>query len=138
VALSVVLLINAGLLVRSLQELLHVDLGYVAEGVHVANFQPRPEAAGRPDIETYYPALLERVREVPGVEAASTAQTSLALGAVVQPVSRMVSPAPDGVRNIRSSRRPASSSSGARTLTLNGCGKRSNRPGLTLSRASIH
>jgi putative ABC transport system permease protein len=73
VALSVILLATAGLLVRSLQALQHVDLGFTTDRVLVAY----TEYAVKEDLEDirtrsrFYADLLDRLRVVPGVSAAA-------------------------------------------------------------------
>ena len=71
VAMSVVLLVCAGLLVRSLQAVRHVDSGMDGTSVRVAYPKPRPQAYAHIDNDAYYPQLVERILRVPGVEAAS-------------------------------------------------------------------
>ncbi len=70
-ALAVVLLLGAGLMLRSLDALMHVDLGF--EPQHVLTLQVRPPEAtyAKPEsVVAFYRALLERVRSLPGVQAA--------------------------------------------------------------------
>jgi putative ABC transport system permease protein len=72
VALSVILLVTAGLLVRSLLALQHVDLGFTKDRVLVAY----TEFAVRNDDEIpirtrFYADVLDRLRVVPGVSAAA-------------------------------------------------------------------
>jgi len=70
-ALAVVLLLGAGLMLRSLAKLLAVDLGF--EPRHVLTLQVRPPEAAYPKPESvvaFDRALLERVRALPGVQAA--------------------------------------------------------------------
>jgi predicted permease len=73
IALSLVLLISAGLCVRTLQNLQAVDLGFEAENMLTAKVdlgrQNYSEAQGR----EFYQRLLERVQSLPGVQAASLA-----------------------------------------------------------------
>lgn len=89
-ALSVVLLVIAGLFVRSLQTGLAVEPGSRVDGVLVAAAGLGPhgydEARGR----AYFTELVERVRGLPGVEGAALGQVVLlsgnALGNDVRPV----------------------------------------------------
>src|SRR6185369_16672885 len=63
VALSLVLLIGAGLFVRSLLNLQTLDAGFAREGVLLVNFEGKPPAL---------PAdLFDEIRRVPGVVSAS-------------------------------------------------------------------
>jgi predicted permease len=71
-ALSVVLLIAAGLVLKSFEHLTSVDLGFQPEGV-TSIVLPLPQRvasdAGR--IKTFVNATLDRVRAIPGVESAA-------------------------------------------------------------------
>ena len=77
VALAVVLLVGAGLLVRSFDALRRTDVGFSAERVLVARVALPPaqyaDAAGR---RAFWLALEERVRTLPGVQAAGLASTA--------------------------------------------------------------
>jgi predicted permease len=73
VALSVILLVTAGLLVRSLLALQHVDLGFTKDRVLVAYTE---YAVGENETEMrtrirFYADVLDRLRAVPGVSAAA-------------------------------------------------------------------
>jgi predicted permease len=69
-ALAVMLLVGAGLLIRSFARLVQVDPGYDAANVLIARIQ-LPAAADQPQRSVQFiDALLERVRGVPGVVAA--------------------------------------------------------------------
>ncbi len=72
--LSVILVTNAGLLVRSLQQVLAVDLGFASDELLVANFVPRPGVTEQLDRESYYPLLIERVAALPGVSSVSVSR----------------------------------------------------------------
>jgi len=70
-ALSVVLLIGAGLMIRSFRHLLGVNLGFNTEGVLTA--QLSLSKAKYPDnqrVTAFYHQLLQRISGVPGVQAA--------------------------------------------------------------------
>ena len=72
VALALVLLVGAGLLVRSLVALQHVETGF--EPQRVLTFQvslPRPKYAEREDAQAFWDRLRERVEALPGVQATS-------------------------------------------------------------------
>ncbi len=70
-ALSLVLLVGAGLLLRSFGRLLAVDPGFRAEHVLVGRLQP-PVARYPNDtvVRGFYGQLLDRVKALPGVQAA--------------------------------------------------------------------
>lgn len=76
VALSVVLLVGAGLLVRSFMRLQAEDLGFDPDNVLTAMLDvPRSRYRETPDQVDFYRRLLERVEALPGVEmAAGTAE----------------------------------------------------------------
>ena len=81
--LAVVLLLGAGLLLRSLAALLAVDLGFQPR--HVLTLQVRPPEASYPKPEAvvaFDRALLDRVRALPGVGAAGLVR-SLPLAAEI-------------------------------------------------------
>lgn len=74
ISASLLLMIVAGLFVRSLQKAQQVDLGYNADNVLIV----RPDAEFLDNRDTapqlvFHSQLLERVRSLPGVEAASLA-----------------------------------------------------------------
>jgi predicted permease len=71
VALGVMLLVGAGLLLRSLQRLSHVDLGFRSDHLITANFD-LSEARYNPDQQDQFVReLLIRLKNLPGVTAAS-------------------------------------------------------------------
>jgi predicted permease len=74
-AVSVVLLTNVGLLVRSLQRVLNVDLGFDATELTRATFTTRPGVKQRPDDAVYFPALIERIEALPETNSAAIALT---------------------------------------------------------------
>ena len=72
-ALSVLLVIGAGLLVRSFGELLNVDPGFRTEGTLVARVSLPSQAYPEDEqVLGFYTDLLERVRALPGVTSAAT------------------------------------------------------------------
>jgi len=73
VALSLVLLIDTGLAVRSLRNADRVDPGFDPHGVVVATFAPRLQGYTREEADEFSRRLTERVRELPGIEAAGLA-----------------------------------------------------------------
>src|SRR5262249_41592172 len=82
-ALAVVLLLGAGLMLRSLAALLRVALGF--EPRHVLTLQVQPPEATYPKPESvvaFYRTMLERVRALPGVRAAGIVR-SLPLAAEI-------------------------------------------------------
>jgi putative ABC transport system permease protein len=75
-ALSLVLVANAGLLVRSLQVLRGQDLGFDIEGLTVGHLAPNGEHYVNVDAATYAPRLLEQVDSLPAVKDAALFYTS--------------------------------------------------------------
>ena len=72
VALSLVLLVGAGLLFRSLMTLLDVPLGFTTSGVMTMQVAPTGEGYRTPgQFIAYWNRVLEDVRSVPGVKAAA-------------------------------------------------------------------
>jgi putative ABC transport system permease protein len=72
VALSLVLLLGAGLLVQSLWRVLSIDRGFDAHGVLAADVTlPTKRYADKPSQAAFFDQVLERVRTLPGVEAAA-------------------------------------------------------------------
>lgn len=77
VAMSLLLLIGAGLFLRSLQNLRNVDWGYDTEHVLVAGIDPRGAGIAREQLAPLYQRLIERVEAIPGVQSASISLYSL-------------------------------------------------------------
>ncbi|HEX6719485.1 MAG TPA: ABC transporter permease, partial [Pyrinomonadaceae bacterium] len=76
VALSVVLLVGAGLLFRSFMRLQSVNTGFVAEQVLTAKLTPAGQSyVQQGDFAKFYNQLLEKVSAVPGVQAAGLINT---------------------------------------------------------------
>jgi putative ABC transport system permease protein len=76
VALAVVLLVAAGLMVRSFVQLQQRSLGFKPDGVLIADVTPPVPSAvegtlrqGNPEQARFYQALIDRVAALPGVEA---------------------------------------------------------------------
>ncbi|MEZ5400718.1 MAG: ABC transporter permease [Bryobacteraceae bacterium] len=87
-ALSVVVLVGAGLLMRSLVKMIETDPGYRREGLLTARI-PMPFEMGQrgnPATEAHYRAVLDAVRAIPGVKSAAVT-TVLPLGRVAANIS---------------------------------------------------
>ena len=69
VALCLVLLLGAGLLVRSVQKLSSADLGLGKESVLELDLTPRPGAYKNLDVKSYHQQLVERLFSLPGVDS---------------------------------------------------------------------
>lgn len=74
VALSVVMLIGAGLLTRSFYLLQRGDLGVRTAGVLAVKVMQVPNGYRGIDPASYYPALVERIAALPGVRSAGFAR----------------------------------------------------------------
>jgi predicted permease len=71
VALSVMLVVGAGLLLRSYENVRSVDLGLNAERVYtVAQALPASTYPDQADVRNFYASLIEKVAALPGVESA--------------------------------------------------------------------
>lgn len=79
-ALCLVLLIGAGLLVRTMRNLENVNLGMRAQGLLVFGVNPQQHARTREESIQFYQSLLERMRTLPGVESATLMQNRLGSG----------------------------------------------------------
>ena len=75
VAVSVVILIGAALLVRSLQLLQRVDTGVKVENVVDVNLFPLSGGYRNMDTAVYYRGLIERVSALPGVQSAGLSRS---------------------------------------------------------------
>ncbi len=70
-ALAVLLLLGAGLMLRSLDALMHIDLGFEPRQVLTLQIRPPEAKYAKPEsVVAFYRELLERVRTLPGVRAA--------------------------------------------------------------------
>ncbi len=79
-ALSLPLLAGAGLFLRTLVNLDASELGFRPEGVVVATVDPTLQGYDGDATKAYYGRVLERVRSLPGVEAATIASELPGLG----------------------------------------------------------
>jgi putative ABC transport system permease protein len=71
IALAVLLVVGAGLLIRSFQHLLEVNPGFQPQ--HLLSMKLSPPTKAYPDgapIHAFYQQVLDRVRQIPGVQAA--------------------------------------------------------------------
>jgi predicted permease len=77
VALSLLLLIGAGLFVRSLEKLKRLDAGLTQENVLLVSADPRMIGYQGRQIAELYQRLLERINAIPGVRSASLSRQGL-------------------------------------------------------------
>jgi predicted permease len=74
VAIAVVLLVGAGLMLRSLFRLQQVNPGFRTENIVLSRLSPNwSRYQNREDANRFFDALLARVRAIPGVESAAAA-----------------------------------------------------------------
>ena len=73
ISLSVVVLVVAGLLTKTLRTLQTVDLGFQPERVIVLSVDPSMSGYSRSASDSFYKELLDRVRRIPQVASASLA-----------------------------------------------------------------
>jgi predicted permease len=77
-ALCLVLLVGGGLLVRTLQNLENIDLGFSTQGLVV--FAVNPHITSLTQGRSFYQALMDRLRVLPGVEAVTVMEERLGSG----------------------------------------------------------
>ena len=73
IALACVLLVGAGLLIRSLIHVLDVDLGYQPARAASMRIDPSRRLSTQEQRNTYYDEILHRIRAIPGVSSAGLA-----------------------------------------------------------------
>ena len=71
VALSLVLLLGAGLLTRSFEKLRSIDLGFQKESLLEITLYPKPGGYQKLDLNSYHKQLLARISSLPGVGSVS-------------------------------------------------------------------
>lgn len=77
VALSLVLLMGAGLFVRSFQRLRSVNFGFDKSGLFEVTLNPQPGGYDNLDMRSYHKQLLQRIALIPGVTSVSYADVSI-------------------------------------------------------------
>ena len=77
IAISLLMLVAAGLFVRTLSNLQSVQLGFNRENVLLFQLNARKAGHGDPEIAEFYGNLLKRFAAIPGVRNASLADDSL-------------------------------------------------------------
>jgi predicted permease len=86
VALSLTLLLGAGLLARSLWKLREINPGFNSERVMLADLDLDPREFSPEQGMRFYQRLLERVRALPGVESASLVKNApISMGRMTMP-----------------------------------------------------
>ncbi len=82
VAISLVLLVGAGLFLRTLQNLRSVDVGFDAQNIVLFRVDPQLIGYDQPRIRTLYRQLVERLQGTPGVASVSLSYGALMSGNV--------------------------------------------------------
>jgi len=77
IAISVLMLVAAGLFVRTLGNLQSIELGFHRENLLLFHVDARKAGHKEPEIAVFYADLREQFRAIPGVRNASLAQNSL-------------------------------------------------------------
>jgi predicted permease len=99
-AMSMTLLIGAGLFVRSLSKLRSVDIGFNHENVLMFSVDPQLIGYDRPKIATLYKQMLTRIAAVPGVGSVSLGRQGLLSGGGTQGSIRVPGHVPRADENI--------------------------------------
>jgi len=76
VSLSLVLLVGAGLFLRTLSNLKNFDAGFRTDGVLCMRIDASSRNYGRPQLNSFWDEALERVKSVPGLSSASLSTLS--------------------------------------------------------------
>ena len=82
VAISLVLLVGAGLFLRTLNNLRHVDVGFNPQNLMLFRVQPQLNRYDETRTLALYKQMLERLASVPGVRAAALTNPALLTGSV--------------------------------------------------------
>jgi len=82
VAISIVLLVGAGLFLRTLQNLRQVDVGFNAQNLVLFRVNPQLNRYDEQRTRVFYNDLVERLRAIPGVRGATASSPALLSGSV--------------------------------------------------------
>jgi macrolide transport system ATP-binding/permease protein len=77
IAISFLILVAAGLFVRTLNNLHSVQLGYARENILLFSMNARQAGHRDPEIATFYADLRKRLESIPGVSSATLSQSSI-------------------------------------------------------------
>jgi predicted permease len=83
VALAIVVLVGAGLLVRTLQNLRSIDVGFDSHNVLIFGIDPTLIGYKGPQVDAFYRDLQGRLSEIPGVKSASYSMGPLLSGGLM-------------------------------------------------------
>jgi predicted permease len=81
IAMSFLILVAAGLFVRTLNQLHSVQLGYTRENILLFSLNARQAGHRDPEITTFYAGLRKRFEAIPGVSSATLSHSSIISGA---------------------------------------------------------
>ena len=102
IAISFLMLVAAGLFVRTLNKLHSVQLGYARENILLFSMNARQAGHRDPELSTFYENLRKRFESIPGVSSATLSQSSIIDAARVgQPIKGAMEIGPvtvDGAR----------------------------------------
>jgi predicted permease len=88
IAISFLILVAAGLFVRTLDKLHSVPLGYTRENILLFSLNARQAGHRDPEITTFYANLRKRFESIPGVSSATLSQSSIINAARTGPAIR--------------------------------------------------
>jgi hypothetical protein len=77
IAISFVILVAAGLFVRTFNKLHSVQLGYARENILLFSLNARQAGHRDPEIAIFYADLRKRFESIPGVSSATLSQSSI-------------------------------------------------------------
>ncbi len=77
IAISFLILVTAGLFVRTLNKLHSVQLGYTRENILLFSLNARQAGHHDPEMATFYADLRKRFESIPGVRSATLSQSSI-------------------------------------------------------------
>src|SRR2546426_3640523 len=77
IAMSFLILVAAGLFVRTLNKLHSIQLGYARENILLFSLNARQAGHRDPEIATFYTDLRKRFESIPGVSSATLSQSSI-------------------------------------------------------------
>jgi len=95
VALAIVVLVGAGLLVRTLQNLRNIDIGFDSHNILIFGVDPTLVGYKGPQLDAFYRDLQGRLSEIPGVKSASYSMGPLLSGGLMMTMFHWPGTPPD-------------------------------------------
>jgi predicted permease len=80
IVFSLIVVVAAGLFIRTLRNLEHVDVGYQREGLLLLRVDPPAAGYDDPKINEMARGLIEKLQQIPGVEAVTVSENGLFSG----------------------------------------------------------